>query len=31
MDLIKVFQRFPDHASCIEHLETISKSEPQMH
>ena len=23
MDLIKVFQRFPDHASCIEHLERV--------
>jgi transposase-like protein len=23
MDLIKVFQRFPDHESCIEHLERV--------
>ena len=23
MDLIKVFQRFPDHESCIEHLEHV--------
>ena len=23
MDLLKVFQKFPDHASCIEHLEHV--------
>ena len=23
MDLIKVFQRFPDHESCLEHLEQV--------
>ena len=23
MDLIKVFQRFPDHESCLEHLERV--------
>ena len=23
MDLLKVFQKFPDHASCIEHLERV--------
>ena len=23
MDLIKVFQKYPDHEACIEHLERV--------
>ena len=23
MDLVKIFRRFPDHESCIEHLEKV--------